>query len=263
MYPVTANYLAVNRSKIPLNPEGAICHSTATPGATDENEFTFYNGAYRGASAHAFIDWDSITETIPRNERAGHAGPTANRRFVGVELCEPRDDDPDRFRKFTEVWKRGVWYFADMFIQEGWSIGALHSHKWVSETYHETDHTDPYEYFQRYGKTFGDFNDDVAAEMERLKNGEVDDVLEEAILKFTSEDEWAAKDVDAKRGGIANFTRQGTDRSVIPAAALSAKKLYIIGGPDVPTHPNRIYMSGNDKYDTAAEVGRALKDGRV
>lgn len=86
---------------------------------------------------------------------------------------------------------------------------------------------------------------------------EEEDVLEVAILKYSAEDEWAAKDIDAQLGGVANFTRQGEKR-VIPAAALSAKKLIIIGGPDITEHPNRVYLSGNTKYDTAAAVGRYL-----
>jgi hypothetical protein len=85
---------------------------------------------------------------------------------------------------------------------------------------------------------------------------EEEDTLDVAILKHSSEDEWAAKDVDITLGGVANFTRQGTT-SRIPAEALSAKKLFIIGGPDV-SHPNRVYLSGNTKYDTAVAVGKYL-----
>lgn len=86
---------------------------------------------------------------------------------------------------------------------------------------------------------------------------EEEDVLEVAILKYSAEDEWSAKDIDAQLGGVANFTRQGTNK-VIPAAALSAKKLIIIGGPDVPEHSNRVYLSGQTKFDTAAAVGKYL-----
>jgi len=261
VYPVVIQHLSKNRTGLPLAAEGAVCHSTATPGATDENEFTFFNGADRDASAHAFIDWDSITETIPWTERAEHAGPTANKRFIGVELCEPYDTDPDRFRKFAEVWRRGVWYLANMFVQKGWDTDRLHSHKWVSETYRETNHTDPYDYFRKFGKTFEDFNNDVVAMMGVIKKG-ANDVLGKAILKYSCEDEWAAKDADAKLGGVANFTRQG-DAKTVPEDARTAEKLYIIGGPDIPEHPNRVWLSGNTKYDTAVEVGKALVDGRI
>jgi N-acetylmuramoyl-L-alanine amidase len=78
-----------------------------------------------------------------------------------------------------------------------------------------------------------------------------------AILKFTPEDEWAAKDIDALHGGIANFTRQG-DGKVIPADALMSETLIVIGGPTTG-HKKEILLSGKDKYDTAAKVAEYLR----
>jgi hypothetical protein len=170
MYPIRQDYISHNRPGTALSAEGAVCHSTATQGATDENEQAFFDSVNRNASAHGFIDWDSITETIPWNERAFHAMNAANCRYIGVELCEPKDSDPDRYRKFAEVWNRAAWYFADMFVKKGWGIDRLHSHKWVSETYHESTHTDPYAYFAKYGKTFADFNAAVVSEMTAINN---------------------------------------------------------------------------------------------
>jgi N-acetylmuramoyl-L-alanine amidase len=82
------------------------------------------------------------------------------------------------------------------------------------------------------------------------------DMLKIAILKFTPEDEWAAKDVDAKHGGIANFTRYGTGK-IVPAEALQADQLIVIGGPTTG-HKNEILLSGKDKYETAAKVALYL-----
>lgn len=172
-YLITQNYITNNRPETPLKLDGAVCHATDTPGATDENERDYFNNGYRSASAHAFIDWDSITETIPENEVAWHAGPRANSHMLGWELCEPRDDDPDRFRKFAEVWNRAVWYAAYKFVQYGWETGpGLWSHKGISQRYGETDHTDPYGYFNRYGKTWQNFLDAVDVEMKAIKGGE-------------------------------------------------------------------------------------------
>jgi len=77
-----------------------------------------------------------------------------------------------------------------------------------------------------------------------------------AILKFTPEDEWAAKDIDALHGGIANYTRQGVNK-VIPADAMIVDQLIVIGGPTTG-HKNEILLSGKDKYDTAAQVRKYL-----
>ena len=90
--------------------------------------------------------------------------------------------------------------------------------------------------------------------------GKVDNtkMLKYAILKFTAEDEWAAKDIDALHGGIANFTRQGVNK-VIPADAMLAEQLIVIGGPTTG-HKNEILLSGKSKYDTAAKVAEYLKN---
>lgn len=87
-------------------------------------------------------------------------------------------------------------------------------------------------------------------------NKEDDIIVDNAILMFTDEDYWAAKDVSAKFGGIAMFVRQGTSRT-IPADAMKAKHLFTIGGA-ATGHPNEMLLSGNNKYDTAAAVGKYL-----
>ena len=81
------------------------------------------------------------------------------------------------------------------------------------------------------------------------------DVLEVAVLLFSKEDYWAGTDVAARNGNCAMFIRPA-DRSV-PADAMSAQKLIVIGGPTTQ-HPNEVLLSGNTKYDTAAAVGKYL-----
>ncbi len=85
---------------------------------------------------------------------------------------------------------------------------------------------------------------------------EEEDVLENAILMFSDEDYWSAKDVSAKDGGIAIFVRQGKDKT-IPIDAMKAKQLITIGGPETG-HTNEILLSGKDKYKTADAVRNYL-----
>ncbi len=143
-------------------PSGLAIHSTATLGATDEAEQKYFEDNYVGASAHYFVDWDSITRTIPEDEVAWHAGPTANRTMLSIELCEPGSHDP---AKFTQVWKRGVWLAADICRRRGISSKLVFSHALISAAWHETAHQDPNAYFAAYGKTFNDFINDVAKEL--------------------------------------------------------------------------------------------------
>lgn len=81
------------------------------------------------------------------------------------------------------------------------------------------------------------------------------DVLDVAVLLFTKEDYWAGADVAAKNGNCAVFVRPA-DHSV-PADAMSAKKLIVVGGPTAG-HPGEVLLSGKNKYDTAQAVGRYL-----
>ena len=81
-------------------------------------------------------------------------------------------------------------------------------------------------------------------------------IVDNAILMFSDEDYWSAKDVSAKNGGIAMFVRQGTARS-IPVDALKAKHLFTIGGASTG-HQNETLLSGETKYSTATTVAKYL-----
>lgn len=154
-----------NRSGSRLNPIGIVVHETATPGATAEREYQYFNGADRGASAHAFVDWEDVIQTIPYDEVAWHAGPTANSRYIGIELCRPSGHDPD---KFGRVWNNAVSLFADLFREYGFgtvTVDNLLSHAEVSSRWRESDHTDPVGYFAEYGKTVNEFRDAVQNEL--------------------------------------------------------------------------------------------------
>ena len=180
--------------------------------------------------------------------------PQANKRYIGVELCEPRDDDPERFIKFEEVWKRGAWYLAEIFVAKGWGIERLHSHKWVSETYHESDHTDPYEYFKKYGKTFSDFNDAVAAEMAAIKGGD-EFMPDVSVVYFTAADQSLALICANENGGCAMYCRNGSPG--VHADAKKAKKIINIGGPELKL-PGEVWLSGNGAKETLKAVAANL-----
>jgi N-acetylmuramoyl-L-alanine amidase len=163
MYPVKQDLLKTNRSKKPLKAVGMVVHSTASPGGTDDAHVKYFNThPERKASAHVFIDWDSITQTVPLTEIAWHAGGTANKRFIGVELCEPSGKDSKRF---AEVYNRAVWYFAYIFVNvlkvKTVTKNNLMSHAEVSDKWRETTHVDPIAYFKKYGKTVDGFRKDV------------------------------------------------------------------------------------------------------
>jgi N-acetyl-anhydromuramyl-L-alanine amidase AmpD len=168
-YTIKQRYLSQNRSFKTLNATGTVLHETATPGASDEDEFRYFDSGAggRSVSVHAFVDYDSITQTVPWDEQAWHAGGTANRNYIGIELCNYNDRD-----KFEEIWKRGVWLFAWLHVnvisKTSINKDTLMSHAEVSKKWGETNHTDPVAYFARYGKTVDMFRDEVQNEINRM-----------------------------------------------------------------------------------------------
>lgn len=173
-YEIKQKYITgTNRPGKPLQPQGIVIHSTATPGAPAINIRDYFNNHPQAkASAHGAIDWTTIIEIIPWSEKAWHAGATANNTFLGVELCEPKEHDP---AKFMEVWNRAVWYTSKACKQYGWDVSKVLSHDEVSKMFRETNHTDPIGYFAEYGKSFGDFK---LAVMKELKGADTVDVNE-------------------------------------------------------------------------------------
>lgn len=175
-YEITEDYLPVglNRSGQSLSSIGITVHETATENATDENESKYFHNADRSASAHYFADYDSITQLIPDNEVAWHGCYTANHKFISIEMCHFDDED-----KFNESWKRTVWLVALKCITYGWNpenIEEVNNHNWVSDQWHETDHTDPIGYFEEHNKTWDDFINDVKIQIEEVNMGKLIDV---------------------------------------------------------------------------------------
>lgn len=173
MYDITQKYITYNRSHENLNPLGIVLHATDDKGATANNEFNYFNTGNRKASAHAFIDWTEIIETVPDNEVAWGSGYTSNHKYLQVELCEPSTHDP---AKFNEVWNRAVWYFANKLLNvvkvNNVTGDNLLSHADVSNKWRETNHQDPIDFFSDYGKTVDQFRAEVQSMINIINNVE-------------------------------------------------------------------------------------------
>jgi N-acetylmuramoyl-L-alanine amidase len=247
-----------NRSYFPLTPRGVTIHSTDTPGATTKDEFKYFESAYRAANAHYFIDWIEILRTVPENEKAWHAGKTANGQFLSIEMCEPAGTD---YAKFNKVWENTCKLVADMCIRYGWTPeGNVTSHKEISETYRETDHIDPIPYFTRYGKTWEQFIQACRAEYNRQKGIKEEPEVDYGVLIFYTCDEIeAVRRFVPKLDYCPIFLRNAEDKSM-PKCALAVKKLYVIGGDGTPVgHPNEEHIKGIDYWETLANVGKKVK----
>ena len=157
-----------NRSHKKLSPIGLCLHETATPGATALNEYNYFNNNSNiGASAHGFIDWNMYIQTIPYNEIAWHAGPTANGKYIGIEMCRPKSYNKDQFNK---VWNNTVLIFAELCIEYGFDpYENITTHHECTSKWHETDHTDPTQLFNEYGTNINKFKSAVAEKISELE----------------------------------------------------------------------------------------------
>jgi N-acetylmuramoyl-L-alanine amidase len=72
-----------------------VIHYTGNDGDTDENNGKYFQGANRNASAHYFVDDDSITQSVPDDFVAWHCGGKTykhrlcrNSNSIGIEICD-------------------------------------------------------------------------------------------------------------------------------------------------------------------------------
>lgn len=165
MYPISEQLIKLNRSWRKLSPQGFVIHSTDNPNDTAQKEHDYYNSRELKASVHYFVG-TTIIRCVPELEEALHAGPTANSKYLSVEMCEGES--------FDQVWARTVWLVADACVRYGWTTGPnVYSHRGISAMYKETDHTDPIAYLARNGKTWEQLLEAIDTEIENIKKGVV------------------------------------------------------------------------------------------
>ena len=98
----TINY---TKGRVGFKIQYLVFHYTANDGDTDENNAKYFKAVHRGASAHYFIDEDSVTQVVKDEDTAWHCGDTQkytnggatmkgkarNVNSIGIELCSDKD----------------------------------------------------------------------------------------------------------------------------------------------------------------------------
>ncbi|OTW84516.1 N-acetylmuramoyl-L-alanine amidase, partial [Bacillus thuringiensis serovar cameroun] len=132
-------------------------HSTATPEAPAINIRNYEARTWRNAFVHYATDWDENIQIASTKYRAWGAGPSANARFVHVELSET--SDPIKFKKSYERYvKLLAKILKDRNIHP--SVG-LWTHKDITYKLGGTDHEDPIQYLKSHGVSETQFRADV------------------------------------------------------------------------------------------------------
>ena len=150
-------------------PEGVVIHETATPGATARNEVTYFNREWSNiyTYVHAFVDNKEILNIKNTDYTVWGAGPTANAKFVQVELCQVSSTDA-----FARSVANQAYYTASKLIQYNLPFTpgtTVMSHNDARIKWGETSHTDPVAYFAKWGYSMDQFYDLVGKYYNQLK----------------------------------------------------------------------------------------------
>lgn len=160
-----AHLLSVGKSRpgTRITPTGIVIHSTADPGATARDVRAWFSRPDSPPSSyHVVCDWKESLVLIPcfpgACEKAYHAGPKANSRYIGVCACEAtrKDDDVKTYERLVKI-VRGLCWIWEFPIDEGHIV----SHFWVSKNLGGTDHEDPIQWLGKLGKTWDQFVKDL------------------------------------------------------------------------------------------------------
>lgn len=134
------------------NPIYFAVHSTANPGATAANHVSYWSGSGKNYAVHLVSDWKEAYQCVEFDRICWQVG-NGNKTCIGLEICEATN---------RTDFERGLEIARDVILQilnrYGWSVDKnVRSHKWFTENYGGSDHTDPIPYLKKWGWTWDKF----------------------------------------------------------------------------------------------------------
>ena len=167
-YPGTFNVWTPYRYGVG-HPEGIVVHETSEAGVSAPTFADRFNDNWPQLKTyvHAFVDNQYILNIHSTDYAVWGAGPTANARYIQVELCRVGTYD-----EFARSLSNDAFYIASKLIQYNLPDVAgqtVLSHKQVSNTWHETKHQDPDYYFSTWGYDMDQFNQLISRYYNNLK----------------------------------------------------------------------------------------------
>lgn len=149
----------------PLDPSYVVIHETANPGATAKNHRDYWSRDDTYA-VHYVGDWTGdCYYCVPEDRLCWQVGK-GNPYVIGIELCHATNQED-----FDAVWDLGVEWAAWQLSKRGWDVDRLLSHYDCTIRWGGSDHTDPIDYFERYGRSWEEFVVDVAYELNNPDHG--------------------------------------------------------------------------------------------
>jgi len=242
MLPIQKLLINYNHSARNESPKYIVIHDVGTV-STAKNNRDYFAGGNRQTSADFFVDSTNIIQIIDYHTRyswaigdgAGKYGKT-NGNTISIEMCLESNYTPSE-QTIQNTLDLTKYLMNEFGLPEDKVIRHYDcSLKQCPKSFSANNWTKWFEF------------------KKRLNNQGDDNVLEKAVLLYSKDDYFAGGDV-ALKYNCAIFIRP-TDKSC-PNEAFSAKELFVIGGSSVK-HPKEIILSGNNKFDTCAEVNKFL-----
>lgn len=141
-----------------LNASYLVIHETANPGASAYNHTLLWARDDTYAVHHVMeLDGSTVYNTVPENRLCWHVG-NGNGYTIGIELAHATNASD-----FAKQWGEAVKWTGDELRAHGWDTSRLLSHYEAARRWGGSDHTDPNGYFARYGKSWWEFKQAVAA----------------------------------------------------------------------------------------------------
>jgi N-acetylmuramoyl-L-alanine amidase CwlA len=185
--------------------EGIVMHSTAVYGDTSLGERNYECSHYENAFVHGFSDPHSTIETASTDYIAYGAGPTANQRYLHLELCQVKNDGS---QAATEAFKASYGNWIDYAAQRLYDrklgvitakpdgTGTLWQHYQVSQYLGGSTHIDPMDYLKTWLITWDQVVLDVTNKYKELE--QMDELLKRVceledkvkVLENTAAPDW-------------------------------------------------------------------------
>lgn len=164
-----------------INPQGIVLHSIGCP----QPKASVLQGSWANNSSqyvtHYVLDDTTIYQCMPDNYKCWHIGTPGNNKWIGVEMCEPKQIKYTSGAKFTctnlsaaqdyvrKTYANAVQLFAHICKKYGWNPQtAIYTHNYITTNkLSKTDHVDPEHLWNGLGLpyTLDGFKNDVAKAM--------------------------------------------------------------------------------------------------
>lgn len=170
--PTIQKALAVNndlyKANYPLAPVGVVLHSVGTPQPSAEVFVKMWQENRSKYFTHYVLDDRDIYQIMPHDRKCYHVGSPGNNKWLGIEMCEPRQLKYTSGAKFTvsdkvaavafaeACYHNAVWLIAHLCRTYGWDPQtAVLTHNEIStKKLSNTDHVDPEHLWKGLGLSY-------------------------------------------------------------------------------------------------------------